>query len=93
MPTSFRNGMKYVDGTVYCAVRHVEVLSSNGHTVYTASLWQDGTTSCNCPGWAMRKRCRHEAEARKEQPSRPATRQTKQRPKGIAGRLARGIDL
>lgn len=43
--------------------------SSNGVTVYTTVKWHDPTTqekrvSCNCPGWAMKKkdgprRCKH----------------------------------
>tara|TARA_Y100001963_G_scaffold141765_1_gene210404 strand:+ start:10900 stop:11220 length:321 start_codon:yes stop_codon:yes gene_type:complete len=37
-----------------------EFLSSNGTTVYTAIRWrQSQQCSCNCPGWAFRKSCKH----------------------------------
>lgn len=28
-------------------------VSSNGVTKYTTILWEDGTASCDCPGWTM----------------------------------------
>ena len=59
MATSYRDGFKVVDGSRIKPVHMRDFRSSNGMTVYTAILWEDGESSCNCPGWAMRKRCRH----------------------------------
>jgi hypothetical protein len=37
-----------------------EYISSNGTTVYTAVRWKKSQQcSCNCPGWAFRKSCKH----------------------------------
>jgi len=34
--------------------------SSNGTTVYTAIRWKESQLcSCNCPGWAFNKSCKH----------------------------------
>jgi len=55
MTTSFKNGKKYVDGREIQRVGFRESLSSNGVTIYTACAWADGTTSCNCQGWATSK--------------------------------------
>jgi hypothetical protein len=38
--------------------------SSNGTTVYTAVRWKKSQRcSCNCPGWAFRKECKHSKKA------------------------------
>jgi hypothetical protein len=56
----FKNGVKYTDdGKAVRPDRIAEYESSNGVTVYSATLWQDGTASCNCPGWSNRKTCKH----------------------------------
>ena len=69
MEATFRNGKKYVGGTVVEARHTLTTFSSNGVTKYTAVLWEDGTTSCNCPGWWSRKAkgltCKHAARAEK----------------------------
>lgn len=57
--TSFRNGMKTTDGVTCGPDVLTEHLSSNGMTIYTAVRWADGMTSCNCAGWANRKKCKH----------------------------------
>jgi hypothetical protein len=59
MAVSFRDGKKYDNGREILAKHVVEQLSSNGRTIYTAVLWVDGSTSCNCPGWANRHACKH----------------------------------
>ena len=42
----------------------LELLSSNGTTVYTAIRWKlSQLVSCNCPGWAFKKDCKHAREA------------------------------
>lgn len=64
MATSFnQRGEKITDGKVIMPRHILESLSSNGRTVYTATLWADGDTSCNCPGWASRKSCKHSKAA------------------------------
>lgn len=41
----------------------IERESSNGLTVYTAILWKhENVASCNCPGWANRRTCKHVKE-------------------------------
>jgi hypothetical protein len=60
---SFTNGIMHV---MRQAQRPVEVArweSSNGMTVYTTVKWRDPITgelrtSCNCPGWVMKRRDR-----------------------------------
>ena len=47
------------DGSHVKAAKRHEHLSSDGNTKYTATKWQDGTWSCNCPGWSNRKSCKH----------------------------------
>lgn len=63
MAETFRDGKKYVDGRVVEPQYLYEALSSNGTTVYTATVWQDGGISCNCTGWATSKKtpkaCKH----------------------------------
>lgn len=59
MGTYFQDGQKITDGQRFDAIRTEDFTSSNGVTIYTATLWEDHTTSCNCPGWAIRKTCKH----------------------------------
>jgi hypothetical protein len=59
MGTSFQRGMKTTDGVTCAPGILTEHLSSNGITIYTAIKWADGMTSCNCVGWATRKKCKH----------------------------------
>jgi hypothetical protein len=63
MSVHFKDGKKFVDGREILRVGFRESLSSNGVTVYTACAWADGTTSCNCTGWATSKKtpksCKH----------------------------------
>ncbi|MEW6545045.1 MAG: SWIM zinc finger family protein [Nitrospirota bacterium] len=60
---SYRRGRKYDNGREILPLRRVTVESSDGYTVYTVTIWEDGGISCNCPGWAFRKRCRHQQQA------------------------------
>jgi hypothetical protein len=55
-----KDGFKVLDnGRKLAATGHRHHRSSNGVTLYTVTLWADQSTSCNCPGWAMRKACKH----------------------------------
>lgn len=65
MSTHFKNGKKITDGRTIEPKFVQEALSSNGMTVYSAVLWADGSTSCNCPAWANRKKCKHSDAAAK----------------------------
>jgi len=61
---TFRDGKKYnPDGHVCKPIKLKEPLSSNGHTKYCTVLWDDGTYSCNCPGWSFKRngerKCKH----------------------------------
>jgi len=68
---SFKNGKKHNhDGRVCDPVKLKEPMSSNGHTKYCTVLWDDGTYSCNCPGWSFKRgpgdrKCKHTKEALK----------------------------
>src|SRR6266436_7365409 len=61
MATSYKDGMKYVDGHAYKPlVLKTHLSRSNpGREPYRTLLWEDGLTSCNCQGWATHKRCHH----------------------------------
>lgn len=53
---TFRNGVKFGPGGQHATpVKCKESVSSNGLTKYLTILWSDGTYSCNCPAWCMRK--------------------------------------
>jgi hypothetical protein len=61
---SFRDGTMHVGGQPMWPAKVSRWESSNGTTVYTAIIWYNqGTgewrTSCNCPGWAIKKRGKH----------------------------------
>jgi len=56
-------------GSIIAKYRLV-VFGDDGSTVYTATLWEDGTTSCNCPRWGPKqpglgRRCIHSVRAAK----------------------------
>lgn len=55
----FKDGSKFVDKKEVEAKKRHTHLSSDGYTKYTTTEWKDGTWSCNCPGWAHRKTCKH----------------------------------
>ncbi len=64
---SFRAGVMLVDGISQTLVRTIDRMSSNNVTRYTAIEWADPATderrtSCNCPGWANRRACKHVKE-------------------------------
>lgn len=39
--------------------RKVQVKSSSSDRIYEVLHYEDGSKSCNCPGWANRKTCKH----------------------------------
>ena len=69
MEATYKDGKKHLGGKVIEPRHTLNTLSSNGMTVYTAVLWEDGTTSCNCPGWWSKKgkvrTCKHTVRAEK----------------------------
>jgi hypothetical protein len=64
---SFKKGKKYIGSKVVEAKHRLFTYGSDGETVYTATLWLDGTTSCNCPAWRFAKgdtrKCKHSERA------------------------------
>jgi hypothetical protein len=48
---SYLNGKKQEGGRTIEPVARLVTYSSDQFTRYTATRWEDGTTSCNCPGW------------------------------------------
>ena len=63
MQPTFKKGKKIVGDKVIDAVHRLTFYASDGCTINTATLWADGTTSCNCMGWRFRKSCKHAARA------------------------------
>ena len=61
MSTHFKDGYKFVEGHRFEPLIGIDFVSqsSPGRNPYRTILWADGTTSCNCRGWATHKRCRH----------------------------------
>lgn len=57
--TFFKEGSKFIGKKEIDAKKRHTHLSSDGYTKYTTTEWLDGTWSCNCPGWANRKKCKH----------------------------------
>lgn len=58
---AFLNGVMHVNNMPQVPVEVQNWKSSNGNTVYTTVKWQDPAsgrfrTSCNCPGWAIKKK-------------------------------------
>lgn len=60
-PWRFRCGLLILDhGQIDRPEKIVETKSSNGITAYTTILWKHAqVASCNCPGWANRRYCKH----------------------------------
>jgi hypothetical protein len=76
----------------------LELLSSNGTTVYTAIRWKlSQLVSCNCPGWAFKKDCKHAREVRGAKASTYRNRETallrqvKESVMDIGDRRSRGL--
>jgi hypothetical protein len=67
MEPSFRSGKKFFNGKVIEAKYRLTFYGNDGFTVHTATLWEDGTASCNCPQWIKKvteeRRCRHTVRA------------------------------
>lgn len=64
---SFIRGVMYINQVAQNMVRWIHRLSSNGTTRYAAIEWADPVDdsrrfSCNCPGWANRRTCKHIVE-------------------------------
>ncbi len=63
----FSAGVMIINGVRQMIARMIERESSNGVTRYNAIEWSDPATgerrtSCNCPGWANRRTCKHVVE-------------------------------
>lgn len=52
---SFRKGKKYHEGREISARYRYTFYGDDGYTVHTATLWEDGTSSCNCTRWIKQK--------------------------------------
>jgi hypothetical protein len=67
MEPSYRSGKKFIDNRVVEARYRLTVYGDDGFTIHTATLWEDGTTSCNCPRWGPKvdgkRRCIHSVRA------------------------------
>jgi hypothetical protein len=68
MADSYRGGKKYSDGLTIEAKHRYTFHGDDGFTVHTATLWADGTSSCNCPRWCkkqegMARGCPHSERA------------------------------
>lgn len=68
---TFKDGLKYgSDGSVSHITHIKETPSSNKLGKYYTCLWSDGYLSCDCPGWAFKRKgkdrdCKHCKTARK----------------------------
>jgi hypothetical protein len=64
---AFKRGKKVVDDRAIEAKYRLICHGSDGCTIYTATLWADGTTSCNCPAWRFERKgvrkCKHATRA------------------------------
>ena len=67
MEPSYRAGKKFVDGKAIEAEARLTFYGNDGFTIHTATLWADGTSSCNCPRWTKKdgpvRRCPHSDRA------------------------------
>ena len=68
MEPSYRAGKKFLGGEVIEATYRLTFYGNDGFTIHTATLWDDGTTSCNCPRWTkkmqgMERGCPHSVRA------------------------------
>lgn len=84
---TFQDGYKIVGGQRIPPARVKQTKSSNRMTIYTTILWEDGTYSCDCPGWCVAKAgkertCKHVrlSERRHGQDMDPAEVQLNARP-------------
>jgi hypothetical protein len=62
MEPYYRSGKKFFDGRVIEAIYRLTFHGDDGFTVHTATLWEDGTSSCNCPRWIKLSRGKKERE-------------------------------
>jgi hypothetical protein len=62
MSTFFRDGRKFVDGRMFNPLVLKAHPSKSTAKVHRTVFWEDGFTSCNCTGWAIRKACTHTHE-------------------------------
>lgn len=67
MKPAFKRGKKFLDDKEIEAKHRLILYGSDGVSIYTATLWADGTTSCNCPGWSFQHAkggtCKHAKRA------------------------------
>jgi hypothetical protein len=54
MEPSYRMGKKFFNGKAIDARYRLTFYGNDGFTVHTATLWEDGTSSCNCPRWTRK---------------------------------------
>ena len=87
MEPTYRAGKKFIGSQVIEAKYRFTFHGNDGFTVHTATLWDDGTSSCNCPRWTKKlqgqdRGCPHSQRALSltanvdetgEQPDKPAT--------------------
>jgi hypothetical protein len=64
---SYRTGKKFIGNKAIDARYRLTVYGDDGFTVHTATLWEDGTSSCNCPRWGPKvdgkRQCKHSVRA------------------------------
>ena len=63
MKVTYWRGKKLLGSQTIEARYRLVFYASDGCTINTATLWEDGTTSCNCKGWQFRKKCKHSIRA------------------------------
>jgi hypothetical protein len=63
MQPTYRRGKKFIGSQEIGAKHRLIFYASDGCTINTATLWVDGTASCNCPGWRFHRKCKHSARA------------------------------
>ena len=63
MQPTFKRGRKFLGDKEIAARHRLVFYASDGCTINTATLWEDGTSSCNCRGWIFHKKCKHAARA------------------------------
>jgi hypothetical protein len=65
---SYRAGKKFFEGRTIEAKWRLTFYGDDGFTIHTATLWEDATSSCNCPRWCrkmqgQRRSCPHAERA------------------------------
>ena len=63
MKALYRKGAKLIGNQVIAARYRLVFYASDGCTINTATLWEDGTSSCNCKGWRFHRTCKHSIRA------------------------------